>query len=621
MTGGGQNAGMNNPFAKAPEPAISRDDIPQRALAIHDMRPDIHQAFDLSGPKGRSGLYWWYFIHGFREMWLNFEPAEDEKGPANHAAPHLPTHGPVPVTWLMRECWRRWAVPGSQSGNSGPGGRWRAALRRFTREPVTRKRQRQLIAWYFCHAMQAFNLFGLLTAQQAERLVAPQGRRQPTPLIIAMTHIMAPDMHALYPSASSARWFDWCATEGQSRFRILAHPLVREALFPSRPPAQARRDAVVRDEAWGVNVIGHAGGRSGVSEDVRMAAAALEAANIPFIVRDVQPSTGVASEEAFAASRLSDTSPFHVNLFCMAGMETVTMFGDRPEWMEGRINIGFWPWELSEWPQLWSHAPRMMDELWASTAFTAQAYRRSVGTRVRHIPMAVTVDKSDGLTRRDFDLPDDRFLFGFAFDGHSSLSRKNPVACIRAFRCAFPGGDEPVGLLLKGLRVDDSPQWRDLEMLAASDPRIRLVTWSLPRGALLDLYRSIDAFLSLHRSEGFGRNIAECMLLGKPVITTNYSGNVDFTHPDTAALVDMKLCQVRAGEYPFGTGQLWADPCIDHAAQQMRQIFENESWRSRIAKAGQMFIKTHYAPAVVGKQFRLQLEAVVNRAMIEEGLS
>lgn len=606
-----QNAGMNNPFAKAPEPDISLDDMPRRALAIHHMRPDIHEAFDLSSAKGRSDLYWWYFLHGFREMWLDFEPVEDEKGPANHAVPHLSAHGPVPVTWLMRECWRRGAVPGSPPNTPGTKSRWHAILRRFAREPTTRKRQRQLIAWYFCHGMQELNLFGLLIPEQAKQLVAQDGRRHPTPPIVAMAHAMAPDMHVRHSSAASTQWFDWCAGEGVNRFRILALPLVGDRLFPPRSPAQARRGAIVNNHPWGVNVIGHASGRSGVSEDVRMAAEALEAADIPFVVRDAQPSSGVASEETSLTAHLSTRSPFRVNLFCMAGMETVTMFGARPEWLKGHINIGFWPWELAEWPQLWSHAPRMMDELWASTEFTAQAYRRSVDACVRRMPMAVMVDKSDGLTRRDFDLPDDRFLFGFAFDGHSSFSRKNPAACIRAFRCAFPGGDEPVGLLLKGLRVDDSPQWRELEKLAASDPRIRLVASSLSRGALLDLYRSIDAFVSLHRSEGFGRNIAECMLLGKPVIATNYSGNIDFTRPDTAALVDMKLREVRAGEYPFGTGQVWADPCIHHAAHQMRQIFENESWRTRIANAGQMFIKTHHTPAVVGKQFRLRLEAIV----------
>src|SRR4051812_24493685 len=98
-------------------------ELPQRATEIHRMRPDIHQAFDLSTAKGRSQLYWWYYLHGFSEMWLDFNNPEDLKGPVNHPVPHLPHHCPISVTWLMREFWLRGAVPGP----TGDRKRWTAA--------------------------------------------------------------------------------------------------------------------------------------------------------------------------------------------------------------------------------------------------------------------------------------------------------------------------------------------------------------------------------------------------------------------------------------------------------------------------------------------------------------
>src|SRR3546814_5890465 len=64
---------------------------------------------------------------------------------------------------------------------------------------------------------------------------------------------------------------------------------------------------------------------------------------------------------------------------------------------------------------------------------------------------------------------------------------------------------------------------------------------------------------SLHRSEGFGRGLAEAMYLGKPVIATRYSGNLDFMDERTAYLVDHELVPVQTGEYPFAEGQHWAD--------------------------------------------------------------
>ncbi len=605
---------MKATFTSVSEPAIAAAALPRRAKAIHRMRPDIHQAFDLATEKGRLDLYWWYYLHGFREMWLDFDLSEDLKGPVNAPVDGLPVHGAVPVTWLMRQFWRSGTVPATLRTDRSNEGRWRATLKRLighTHEPLSPRQQHSLIAWYFCCGLQEANLLNLITAEQAASLIAdPAGAG--VPQIVEMAYFMAPDMHAAYPTVGDERWHDWCATEGQRRFRVLATPAIRQALFSDAAPEMGGTHAIVAGDSAGVNVIGHASGRSGVGEDVRMAARALEAACIPFVVRDIQPSSGMAAEELCLAAHLAHESPFLVNLFCMAGMETVTMLASQRDLLDGRINIGFWPWELAEWPELWSHAPGLMHELWASTEFTAQAYRHATDIPVRVMPMAVAVDRSDGLGRRDFALPEDRFLFCFAFDGHSSFSRKNPADCIAAFCQAFPLGTEPVGLVLKGLRVDDHSAWRDLEARAEADPRIQFISASLTRGALLDLYRSIDCFVSLHRSEGFGRNIAECMLLGKPVIATDYSGNVDFTRADTAALVDIDMREVREGEYPFGTGQVWAAPSVDHAARQMRRMIVDEAWRSRLADAGQMFIETHYAPAAVGEKFRLQLQAALH---------
>lgn len=602
-------------IVRAPKPktaVISLAQLPQRAVEIHRMRPDVQEVFDLSTPKGRSGLYWWYYIHGFREMWLDVQSPEDLKGPVNAAAEHLPVLGPLPVTWLMREFWLQGVVPRNAArGRSKWLRRWGAAFRGLyggAREPVSSNEQRRLVSWYFCRALHEYNLEGLVTRQQAAKLLDSGGNKGTVPLILEMVHHFATDLHSRFPTAASAEWRHWCAGDGQHRFPILAHPLIRNRLFATTPGTPKTK--IHDGNPFGVNLIGHAGTRSGVGEDLRMAARALEAAGIPFIVRDVQPSTGVESEETWPEARLAEHSPFSINLFCMAGMETVSMLSSRRNLLDGKVNIGFWPWELPEWPRLWSHAPCLMDELWASTTFTASAYRRSTYVPVRQVPMAVDVDATDGLGRDAFGLPTDCFLFGYSFDGHSSFSRKNPEGSLNAFRLAFPEGDERVGLVLKGLRVSDRPEWRRLERLAAQDPRIVLISASLPRGVLLDLYRAIDCFVSLHRSEGFGRNIAECMLLGKPVIATNYSGNVDFTHEGSAALVDANLQRIGDGEYPFGVGQFWADPCITQAAQHMRQIFLDEQWRTRIASAGQVFIKTHHSPTAVGVEFSRQLERI-----------
>ncbi len=60
----------------------------------------------------------------------------------------------------------------------------------------------------------------------------------------------------------------------------------------------------------------------------------------------------------------------------------------------------------------------------------------------------------------------------------------------------------------------------------------------MTRHKIDSLVNLCDAFISLHRAEGFGLAIAEAMFMGKPVIVTNYSGNTEFTLASNSCLVD-----------------------------------------------------------------------------------
>src|SRR6185437_13814677 len=114
--------------------------------------------------------------------------------------------------------------------------------------------------------------------------------------------------------------------------------------------------------------------------------------------------------------------------------------------------------------------------------------------------------------------------------------------------------------------------WKELLAEAQSDPRIGILDKRLVREEVLALNSVCDAFVSLHRSEGFGFNLAESMLLGKPVIATNYSGSREFAREGTACVVDYKLVPVQEGSYLFFSDQVWAEPDIEHAAVLMRRL-------------------------------------------------
>src|SRR6202035_5522728 len=120
------------------------------------------------------------------------------------------------------------------------------------------------------------------------------------------------------------------------------------------------------------------------------------------------------------------------------------------------------------------------------------------------------------------------FLFLFVFDYLSTVQRKNPVGLVEAFKLAFAPGEGPQ-LLIKTINAPLRPL-SDEEVLWAAHgrPDIHMVDRSLTREELGGLMTACDCYISLHRAEGFGLTLAEAMALGKPVIGTGYSGNVDF---------------------------------------------------------------------------------------------
>ena len=129
-----------------------------------------------------------------------------------------------------------------------------------------------------------------------------------------------------------------------------------------------------------------------------------------------------------------------------------------------------------------------------------------------------------------------------------------------------------------------------------------LLNETLPRGEVLALFAACDCYVSLHRAEGFGLGMAEAMLLGKPVIATDYSGNRDFTTPETSYLVRCRreVCETATGPYPAGA--VWADPDLGHAAEQMRRVYDCRADARAVAERGQRTVAELLSmPAYAGR--------------------
>jgi glycosyltransferase involved in cell wall biosynthesis len=130
------------------------------------------------------------------------------------------------------------------------------------------------------------------------------------------------------------------------------------------------------------------------------------------------------------------------------------------------------------------------------------------------------------------------------------------------------------------------------------------------RADIYALEAACDCFVSLHRSEGFGLAVAECMYLGKPVISTNWSATAEFVSHENGCPVRAPLIALDRNHGPYAKGSFWADPDPAHAAEWMHTLFTNRTLAAQLGTAAQATIRTRFAPAVIGARYRQRLESI-----------
>jgi len=362
----------------------------------------------------------------------------------------------------------------------------------------------------------------------------------------------------------------------------------------------------------GANLIGYAHAELGMGEHVRMTAAALSTTDVKFGVLDFN--VGVPSRQQATLDHGQHTTKniyranvFHINAdqmlkaYCHLGRDCFS----------NRYNIGYWAWELAECPNELVPVIGMVDEIWAPSRFIQNAFSEKTERPVEYMPLCVSLPALPEHKRSHYGLPNDAFLFLFTFDFFSYIDRKNPFAAIQAFKRAFPDRSTHVGLVIKVMHGDvRNPQWARMLEMIENDPRIHVINQTMSRSDVLGLFNVCDSFISLHRSEGFGRGPAEAMYLGKAVIVTNYSGNTDFTLQDNSCLVDYRLIPVQQGQYVFEEGQVWADAEVEHAAWYMKKLTNDSQYAKEIGLRGQRFIRENFSPLAIGTIYKERLQAI-----------
>ena len=285
---------------------------------------------------------------------------------------------------------------------------------------------------------------------------------------------------------------------------------------------------------------------------------------------------------------------------------------------DGAYNVIYPFWELNNYPPPWLEKLKIFDEIWAPSLYIQETLKKSLSMPIYHMPLPIQFELSSFLGRRDFDLPESAYIFLFFFDFRSYLDRKNPTALLDVFEkiCRNnPNSDFRIVIKIHG--SESSPraiaQYQMFTERIHQSPfqdRAILIDQVYTDNQIKNLVRCCDCFISLHRAEGFGLGMAEAMYLGKPVIGTGYSGNLDFMTRDNSCLIDYELIAVEKDQYPFAEGQVWADPDKEQAVHYMQNLLDDRDFGRQMGRRASQDIRSKFSFLSLGLRYRERLDQI-----------
>jgi len=212
----------------------------------------------------------------------------------------------------------------------------------------------------------------------------------------------------------------------------------------------------------------------------------------------------------------------------------------------------------------------------------------------------------------DFDIPESfAYLFvGHWMHGELGEDRKNVGLLVKAFLEVFKNKKTKPALILKTAQVNSSYMDRD-ELLnkinqikntvnSTDLPNIYLLHGEFSDEEMNSLYNhsKVKAMISLTKGEGFGRPLLEFTLSRKPIIATNWSGHIDFLHPDHSILLGGTLTNVHpsaASKNMILTESQWFSVNHSHVGTALKDVFENYKKYVDAGKRQAYYSKTNFS--------------------------
>ncbi|WP_342617358.1 glycosyltransferase [Rhodoferax sp. GW822-FHT02A01] len=278
--------------------------------------------------------------------------------------------------------------------------------------------------------------------------------------------------------------------------------------------------------------------------------------------------------------------------------------------LKGFYNIGFWVHDMQDIPSLWARQLQFFEEIWTPSSHFQNAVSKSSNIPVLKVPYPI---EKQPLSERMKRISEGNIFSSYNFlsiwDVYADAERKNPLFVIRAFLNAH-AGNSSVRLIMKTRNLTLDPSLADkLRQIVKDHSNISIIDGYLDEAAMDELYAEADAYVSLHRAEGFGLTISDAMSRGIPVIVTGYSGNMDFCNTDTR-LVAYTLREVGHNRSRFRREDVWAEPDLGDATDAFSELVEDHvKWVRKAARA-RLRIEQEFSVREIGEIMRARIDLI-----------
>ena len=298
------------------------------------------------------------------------------------------------------------------------------------------------------------------------------------------------------------------------------------------------------------------------------------------------------------------------NIGFTAGIETTICAGD---WIEGlnRMDLNIVSSEHSKKVFLESQFEKRNKQTNALEGIVELTKPVEILFEGANLDIYKTIESNQIKT---IDLTSIKEKFAYLFVGHwingdMGEDRKNVGLLVKAFYEVFKNKQNAPALILKTSQVGSSYMDREEILKKIKQikktvnskilPNVYLLHGEFSDGEMNELYNhpKVKAMVSLTKGEGFGRPLLEFTLSKKPLITTSWSGQVDFLNPEFTTLIGGQLTNVHqsaANQWLLPESQ-WFSPDHGQIGFYLKDVFENYKNYTDKAKRQSFYSKTNFS--------------------------